>query len=226
MNNKTRSKGSDAARPWLTKKKVLCVALLVLAAGYVLAQPTLERWLGVELPSLVDRGEEKDKDDSGPADNGAARAGQPTNPNTADRNSGGKSAGGFALEEVGRDRYRSPAGLVYTMGPRREHRIDHVMRHTRDDSGRPVHGVFDATSQDEVFKLLDEAWQLVQSNARGVRRQQEGDRTELTIDMPQRVGYVGGQQGARQGKPTTKRLKLIVEDDRVITAYPTWPPRR
>ena len=76
----------------------------------------------------------------------------------------------------------------------------------------------DANNQDDVLRLLDEAWELVKSNAREVRRQQDGDRTELTIDMPRRIGYVGGEQGARQNKPATSRLNLVVEGDRVITA--------
>jgi hypothetical protein len=49
---------------------------------------------------------------------------------------------------------------------------------------------------------------------------------ELTIDMPDRIGYVGGRDGKREGHPPTHRLKMILEGDRVITAYPTWPARR
>ena len=224
MIDKESLKRPPGERPWLTKKKALCVALLLLAAGYVLAQPTLERWLGIELPSLVER-DEANRNAEAPNDKGANEPRQPANSRTKNRDPISSESATFKLEEIGRDRYRSPAGLVYTMGPRREHRIDHIMRHATDKPRRPVHGVFDADNQDDVLQLLDRAWELVKSNADGVRRQQADERTELTIDMPQRIGYVGGEQGARQGKPPTKRLKLIVEDDRVITAYPTWPPR-
>ena len=40
------------------------------------------------------------------------------------------------------------------------------------------------------------------------------------------TGYVGGTAGARQHHPGTHRLKLVLDGNRVITAYPTWPPRR
>lgn len=39
--------------PW---NKVLAVALLLLLVGYLVARPTLERWWGIELPSLVESG--------------------------------------------------------------------------------------------------------------------------------------------------------------------------
>ncbi len=70
MNKKGKTTEPAPQQLWLTKKKILCVALLLLAAGYVLAQPTLERWLGVELPSLVDREEDKGDADKA-ADNWA-----------------------------------------------------------------------------------------------------------------------------------------------------------
>ena len=44
----TRSDRGAGQRPWLTKKKVSCIALCLLAAGLVYFQPTLERWLGMD----------------------------------------------------------------------------------------------------------------------------------------------------------------------------------
>ncbi len=169
----------------------------------------------MELPALAERPPERD----GPVGNANQSASAATNSETPD------ASGRFPLEKIGADTWRSPEGLVYGIGPGRQPRIDHIMRHTTDDSDRPVHGVFDAKSRDDVYTVLDEAYALVRQNSPRVRSQRNGDRTELTITMPRSIGFVGGQDGARQNRPRTDRLKLILEDDQVITAYPVWPRR-
>jgi hypothetical protein len=134
---------------------------------------------------------------------------------------------GFQLQSLGRERFQSPAGLVYAPAGG-EHRLDHVMRHAGDIPEREVHGVFDASRQAAVLQILDQAYLLVQADAPGVRKEGPDDkgRMEYTVDLPQRIGFVGGQDGAAQGHPATSRLKLILDGNRVITAYPTWPARR
>jgi len=193
-------------RRWWTRPRILAISLLLLAAGYIYAQPTLERWLSVELPSLVD---ETQRDDPGDEQGASSRS-----------TSGViESDSEWQLEKIGPDTWRSPAGLIWGPGPG-QHRIDHVMLHTRDDPAETVHGVFDATSRNDVLKLLDEAYSMVSENPDWVFTEQDGERTGLTITLPRQIGYVGGEKGQRQNHPRTARLKLILEGNRVITAYP------
>ena len=114
----------------------------------------------------------------------------------------------------------SPAGLVYTSG-RSGHRSKHVMRHASDEPDRPgPHGVFDAQG-DDVFRLIDEAYELIQSGSNRVKTiPKENGKTEYVIDMNRRIGYLGGETGARKNHPPLERLNLVLGDNRVITAYP------
>lgn len=203
------------SKKWTTQRVAIVVALLVLGVAYIIAQPTLEKWLGVKLPSLIEQNQ-ANNDDADPE--------RPSNDEPAGFEAG-RPQSDFQLKETGRDTFESPEGLVYTMGPGREHRIDHVLRHNQDDSSRDVHGVFEPGDRDSILALLDRAYAMVKSNAREVQTAREGDRTELTIDMPETIGYVGGKNGKRGNFPRTRRLKMILERDRVVTAYPTWPGR-
>jgi hypothetical protein len=226
MKQAAKSRG-PRQNSWWTRKRVICLALVVLATIYVLLQPKLEQWTGMELPDLVER--------DAPA--AAAPENSGSDPNRPEGNRGDRQASelpssgpgnkGFRLQSTGPRTWQSPAGLIYTMGPGGQHRIDHVMRHASDDPDRNVHGVFDADEQDDVLALLDEAYGLIQAGSERVRRQPSDDgRTEYTIEMSGRIGYVGGRSGARQGHPQTNRLNLILDGQRVITAYPSWPRRR
>ena len=220
MKDSSNSRRSGRNR-WWTNKRVICVALVLGAALYVFAQPTLEKWTGLDLPDLIDREE--------PAAQGGPNAdAKPGGGFKVDLDALKKKdeSTGFQLKETSRETFESPEGLVYAMGPRGEHRIDHVLRHAKNDSSRPVHGVFDAQSQAELLALLDEAYKMVKAKDRNVKsNKDERGTTEHVVDMPSRVGYVGGSNGDRQNNPATKRLELILKGNRVITAYPTWPPR-
>lgn len=114
----------------------------------------------------------------------------------------------------------SPAGLIYTSG-RSGHRSKHVLRHARDEPERDgSHGVFDVQGND-VFRLIDEAYELIQSKSYRVQVIPEDDgKTEYVIQMNRRIGYLGGQVGARKNHPPLERLNLVLGDNRVITAYP------
>lgn len=219
--NETRKSHSPTSREWWTNKRILCFVLVLLATVYVLAQPALERWTGIDLPDLVER----DASEKGPDANSDKKSREQS---AGDRDTwqANRTSSGFELKEVGRDRFESPEGLLYTMGRNGEHRIDHVMRHVRNDMSRPVHGVFDAQSRDEVLALLDEAYKRVKAGDKSVRSTTgENELTEHLVEMPERIGYVGGVRGEEQGNPATKRLELILDKNRVITAYPSWPPR-
>jgi len=227
-SNSGASNGGPASKAWWTNKRVICIALVLGAAVYILAQPKLEQWTGLDLPDLIEREQaDPNPNEKSPGKKKSDRGESPGFKIDLDSLKSGKNESGFALKEIGKNSYRSPAGLVYTMGPRGEHRIDHVMLHAKDNPSRPVHGVFDAESQDQVLTLLDEAYKLIKANDQSVdTRKADRGRTEYVIDMPKRIGYVGGNKGNQQNNPATKRLQLVLQDDRVITAYPTWPPRR
>ncbi len=120
------------------------------------------------------------------------------------------------LKPAGRDRFESTAGLIYS-----QYRIDHVMEHSRDNPDKPSHGVFEGT-QEEIFAVIDEAYQL--SQKRGppqVVIEDQGDRTTYTVNLNRQIGHGGGQSGARRRHPPLKMVKIVLEEDEVITAYPT-----
>ena len=120
------------------------------------------------------------------------------------------------LNLVGRDRYESTAGLVYS-----EYRIEHVMEHSRDHPDKPSHGVFEGT-QDEIFAVIDEAYQLAQKKGPPqVVIEDQGDRTTYTVNLNRKIGHGGGQSGARRRNPPLKMVKIVLEGDEVVTAYPT-----
>lgn len=211
-------------------QKIIAAIVLLLVVGYVVGRPALERWLGLSLPSLgVDSdepsaGRNNDRHDQPPVGRDSSRSGLPP-----DRESrGGVSQSGDPaapatdfFQPAGGRRLRSPAGLVYGVGPGGEHRCDHVREHCADDPSRPVHGVFEGTDA-EVFALIDEAWTLARKGGRGVQREEgEDGRVEYTVRFDHPIGHEGGQQGRRNDFRKLSRIKLIIEDvSELITAYP------
>ena len=123
------------------------------------------------------------------------------------------------LKEISRDRYVSPAGLLYTPGSAEGHRLEHLRRHTKDDPGRPgSHGVFDG-GMEGALKTIDRAYERAKKGQRTTTKQDKG-RTIYTVDMGGRVGYVGGRDGNRKRKPMARRVRIVLDGRRVITAYP------
>jgi hypothetical protein len=124
------------------------------------------------------------------------------------------------LTEISPDRYQSPAGLLYTPGSEEGHRLKHVQRHTEDMPQRPgSHGVFDG-GMEGALKAIDTAYVMVKEKKSGVQKEENGSRTIYTINMGTRIGYVGGREGNRRKRPMARRLRLVVEGNRVITAFP------
>lgn len=123
------------------------------------------------------------------------------------------------LREVSRDRYVSPAGLMYVPGSAEGHRLEHLRRHTKDDPRRPgKHGVFDG-DMEGALKTIDRAYQRAKQGQRTTVKQDRG-RTIYTVDLGSRIGYIGGRDGNLKRKPMARRVRLVLEGDRVITAYP------
>ena len=125
------------------------------------------------------------------------------------------------LTSSGGKNLKSPGGLVYGMGGGGEHRTDHVLRHAADQPNRPSHGVFSAQG-DDVFRLLDEAYEHVKSKSNQLKKAEESrGNMAYVIDMKRKIGFKGGQSGKRAGNPSLYKVKLIIAgQNRVITAYP------
>jgi hypothetical protein len=123
------------------------------------------------------------------------------------------------LKDLGGERYVSVAGLLYTRGSAEGHRLDHLERHTEDDPSRPgKHGVFDG-GMEGALATIDRAYQRAKTGTRTTKESDQG-RTIYTVDMGSRVGYIGGRDGNRQKKPMARRVRIVLDQNRVITAYP------
>ncbi|QDU90115.1 hypothetical protein Pla175_35150 [Pirellulimonas nuda] len=177
------------------------VAVLVIGLLIAVLAPTVQGWLPPSEPT----------------------AGQGGSPPAAGRPAAGEAAASDYLEQVGAETYRSPAGLVYGRGSQHGHRLKHLMAHAEDQPDRPgSHGVFDAKQPVELLTLIDQGYRLAKSGRQTRTRKEEG-RTIYVIDMRRRIGYVGGESGARRGKPAATNMQLITDGDRFITAYPLTP---
>lgn len=122
------------------------------------------------------------------------------------------------LRDTGGKRYVSPSGLMYTPGSAEGHRLEHLRRHTVDDTSRPVHGVFDGDMAG-ALKTIDLAYERAKKNQSTVKKVEDG-RTIYTVSMGKRIGFVGGQKGRRSKNPFSNRVQLVLSGNRVITAYP------
>ena len=123
------------------------------------------------------------------------------------------------LQEVSRDRYVSPQGLLYTPGSAEGHRLKHLQRHTKDQPNRPgKHGVFDG-GMEKALSTIDRAYERAKKKQRTTVTQEEG-RTIYTVDMGGRIGFIGGQDGKRKRNPMARRVRMVLDGNRVITAFP------
>jgi hypothetical protein len=114
------------------------------------------------------------------------------------------------LKDIGKEVYVSPAGLRYTRGSEEGHRLKHLERHLKDDPDRPgKHGVFDG-DMEQVLRWIDDAFARGKRGAKGVRVRDEDGRKV----------YIGGRDGRRDKHPEARKLRLVLDDDRVITAFP------
>lgn len=131
--------------------------------------------------------------------------------------SGGRLYG--MLADQGNERYLSPAGLLYTRGSQEGHRLKHLERHIEDDPSRPgSHGVFDG-GMEGALAAIDLAYTRAKSGVKTTVEEEDG-RTIYTVDLGKRIGYIGGSEGRRRKNPMARRLRLVIDQNRVITAYP------
>lgn len=189
------------------------VGLAVIALGYFLVQPVLERSLGIDLPGLDDMAANTQSSGGPSANRPDAKEVRVT------------SSGELAKILSSRDRadYRSAAGLRYTPESQHGHRLKHLMAHCQDEPGRPgQHGVFDSNDAATVVALVDEAYLQAQTG-RDTRTQREEDRIVYDVNLRKRIGYVGGSSGKRKGNPPARHIRLVIQGDRLITAFPIVP---
>ncbi|MEL7336216.1 MAG: hypothetical protein AAFN70_08470, partial [Planctomycetota bacterium] len=124
------------------------------------------------------------------------------------------------LKNLGNERYVSPEGLMYVKGSAEGHRLRHLERHTKDQPSRPgSHGVFDG-GMEKALKTIDNAYKRAKKNYK-TTKQVDDRRTIYTVDLGGRIGYVGGKTGNRDRKPMARRVKIVLEGNKLITAYPT-----
>lgn len=215
--------------PW---RRIIPIGLVLLVLGYSYSRPTLERWFNVSLPAITDqdRGSRQDSGknssprpagDFDPYKTSLPQTALPQSAQSKGASAKGSVAGGtFQLKEVGRDRYQTPAGLLYTMGPRGEHRIEHVMRHASDQPNRPTHSVFIDDDQDSVLKLIDQAYELAKSKSPRSKYESSKGNDKYDVDMQRKVGYDGGKKGQRNNHRSLNKVRMILDGNRVITAFP------
>ncbi len=206
-----------------SKQLLIIIGLLLLAGAYHFTRPTLERVLNMQLPSLSQADNNKDRGDSSSGDfkYDAKLPGQNQKSNSAKDSAAGDAGTAVRnwLTSTGDNRYRSPAGLVYTPS-RSEHRIEHVLLHCKDNPSKPAHGIF-LEKGVEVFKLIDEAYELAKAKSSRVQADRSQGKNTYVVEMNRKVGFDGGAKGKRNGGRELKRVKLVLADDRVITAFPT-----
>lgn len=125
------------------------------------------------------------------------------------------------LKSIGSNQWISPAGLRYAgRDAEGNTRRDHVLRHARDIPQRDgPHGVFDG-GEELTFAWIDLAWQKIQREK--IKPESEPGREVYTVNMGQRVGFLGGRTGARENHPALKRIFLVLQEGttNVITAFP------
>lgn len=120
-----------------------------------------------------------------------------------------------------RDEFRSTAGLMYVRGSADGHRLKHVLKHAKDDSSKPVHGVYSG-DRDQILAWIDIAYVKAKKGGKGTRTEAQGGRTVYTADLGEKIGFVGGQVGKRKGHPPCRFLRLVVQNrNEVVTAYPS-----
>ncbi len=124
------------------------------------------------------------------------------------------------LKDAGREVYVSPVGLRYTRGSEEGHRLKHIEKHLKDIPDRPgKHGVF-VGDMAQVLRWIDDAFTRGKQGAKGVRKREEDGRTVYEVPYTKPIGYIGGRDGKRDNNPDAKRLRLVVDGEQVITAFP------
>lgn len=205
------------------------IGLLVAVVLYFFLQPRLNQWFGWNLPSIAAMaGNEAPK---------PSKASKTTEPKVTETKSteskstpSSRSTAGpkqadedykfRILKSIGRDRYESPAGLIYAPGSEEGHRLAHIARHLEDQPDRlGSHGVFDGDMASFLI-AIDDAYKRARGHAKGTKSRVEDGMTVIEAPFDQTIGYLGGSEGARKKNPKLKKMRLVVRDRNLITAFP------
>ncbi len=124
------------------------------------------------------------------------------------------------LKEIGKDRYRSPAGLIYGRGSEEGHRLKHIERHLADQPSRPgPHGVFDG-DMPQVLRWIDEAYGKAVKGDRMAKKYNDEGATVYEYTFAKPIGYLGGSVGKRKNNPSIQSIRIVVRGQDIITAFP------
>lgn len=125
------------------------------------------------------------------------------------------------LKKLSKNRYQSPAGLVYAPGSDEGHRLKHIERHLTDITNRPgSHGVFQGSMID-FLKAIDQAYVRASKREKGTSMKEDDGATVYEASFNSPIGYLGGEAGKRQKNPKLNRMRLVIRDNNlVITAFP------
>ena len=124
------------------------------------------------------------------------------------------------LTEIGPKRYESVAGLVYGPGSEEGHRLKHIARHLEDQPDRPgSHGVFKGEMK-AFLETIDEAYLRAKKGAKGTTKMEDDGSMVYEVTFEKAIGFIGGEAGGRKKNPPTKKIRLVVRGDNVITAFP------
>lgn len=171
-------------------------------------------------------GEKPDKDDSvNKAPTSQPRVSQPqvSQPRVSEPTVGAErdseKVHGF-LTEIGRNRFESPAGLVYGPGSEEGHRLKHIERHLEDQPKRPgSHGVFEGDMH-AFLVAIDDAYSRAKRGDKGTKKIQDEGSTIYEASFKKPIGFLGGQEGGRKRNPPLKQLRVVVRGNSLITAFP------
>jgi hypothetical protein len=146
-----------------------------------------------------------------------AKTGSGTEPKTAGDSSNKKFG---LLVDMGRERYKSPEGLIYGPGSEEGHRLKHIERHLEDQPNRPgSHGVFEGEMK-AFLEAIDDAYARAKKGAKGTKKTNDEDAIVYEASFDKAIGFLGGQEGKRKRNPALKKLRIVVRGESVITAFP------
>ena len=110
---------------------------------------------------------------------------------------------------------------MYVRGSEDGHRLKHVLQHAKDNLDKPVHGVYSG-GRDQILAWIDKAYLKGKQGGKGTRVENQGGRTVYTVDLGEKIGFVGGQVGERKRHPDCRYLRLVIQNNNeVVTAYPS-----
>lgn len=245
MSNRSKPPKSSLNRG-LSLKTIAFLACGLVA--YALVQPLVNRNFGWNLPGawqIVERlqspepsktreaqreiaqpeKQSQPNDKTSPSQNTSQKLETTTEPSDLDTSTRSRSESDTDVErflkKLSRNRFQSPAGLVYGPGSEEGHRLKHIERHLADIPNRPgSHGVFEGTMID-FLKSIDETYLKASKKEKGTSMKEDDGAMIYEASFGSPIGYLGGEAGARQRQPKLKRMRLVVRDgNTVITAFP------